>query len=345
MNLTNEDNIIFLTAMELGKYDIVLLYSGGLDSVLSAKLLRNAGVSVLAVQFIHPFGRGLWRPEESLVHNEEIDIDILYVPVGEEFLKLVENPPHGRGSNANTCIDCRIYFLRRAKMIFDQVSAKLMATGEVIGQRPMSQNLSAIRLIERKSGFERKIFRPLSAKTLPPTIPEISTLTEFSDFQSFKGRSRKPQMELAEKLGIENYQTPAGGCLLTDPGYSRRFLEALANGERITFSLTQLLKLGRLFRINGKRLVVARSDAENRILVDLFSNNKIIMHPTKTNFPVALLDSGATDEQIKISAQIVARYSHEKDGIIEISLKTPDGKAEKIFSGPMEQQKVEKFLL
>ncbi len=319
--------------MQLGNYDIVLLYSGGLDSLLAGAILAKQNLDVLAVKFIHPFSPGLWDNRNNspeFIHHTDLSdwrasvgLDIIKIPIpdseNDEYFRRIINPRYGYGSNANPCLDCKICFMKRAVKIASQVNASGIATGEVLGQRPFSQRRQAIQLIERDAKVEKKVVRPLCAKHLPPSEMENSGLIDREKLYDFSGRGRFAQMQLAEKLGIRDYPSPASGCLLTDPGYSRRFFDALEHNE---FSLhtSQLLKFGRHFRFQGTRIVVGRNEVENNILQKHFSSQKIMLEPISTKGPIALVELSSDDEIVKIAAEILARYCKEKDKKVEIRI-------------------------
>ena len=334
----------FLSVRELKgkKYDIVLLYSGGLDSILAGVILARQGLKVLAVKFIHPFGKGVWQPEEKF-YSSPHGFDIYEVPLGLDYLEVIKNPQHGYGSNANPCIDCKIYFMKRAKEIAEQVGARGLATGEVLGQRPFSQRRSAMRLIERKAGVEGKVVRPLCAKLLPPSQLETEGTVDREKLYAIRGRGRKIQMKLAEEFGIKDYPPPAGGCLLTDPGYARRFFDAHEHGE-LDLEMTQLLKIGRHFRINGHKLIIGRNQHENELLEKFFSQWWILLEPKDIKGPSALLIIEADRETIELGAKIVARYCRTEEPI-KVEAKFPEGKTLTIEASPLPPEEVEKLTI
>ncbi|MCX6750308.1 MAG: hypothetical protein NTZ83_02540, partial [Candidatus Pacearchaeota archaeon] len=244
------------------------LLSGGLDSTLAVKLMMNQGIEVTALNFITPFctcTRKGCRHEASRIAKEFV-IKIKVISVKEDYIEMVRNPKHGYGKNMNPCIDCRILMLKKAKEYMKEISASFLFTGEVLGQRPMSQRKNAMKIIEKEAGLEGLILRPLSARFLEPTIPEREGLVNRERMLNIRGRWRKPQMELAEEFGIEDYQCPAGGCRLTDPQFAKRVKEAFEHDEDGIQDMN-LLKYGRHFRLpSGAKVIVGRNEEENSII-------------------------------------------------------------------------------
>lgn len=294
------------------KYNFVALYSGGLDSSLAIKLMTSLGYSVLGVKFAIPFMPGKRVKESSLYFNEELSADIFVLPLGDDYIAMVRSPRFGYGDNMNPCVDCKIFFLRRAKTIMEEVGAKGIITGEVLGQRPMSQNIRAMHLIEKESGLIGRILRPLSAGLLEPTEIERSGFVNRESLLKLSGRSRKQTLLIASQLGIKNFGSPSGGCLLTDPAYSTRLKDAFRHNE---FSLEDVesLKFGRHFRFeSGAKLIVGRNKSENEYLMEL-CKNKILIEPYDTPGPSCFLSMSATDDDIILAGRICARYSDKKN--------------------------------
>ncbi len=288
----------------------LVLLSGGLDSALALRLLMEQGVEVMGVHFVSPFFRSPWAVKIA----REWEVPLLEVDITEEILQLLKSPPHGFGSQMNPCVDCHILMLRKAKEVMADVGASFIATGEVLEERPMSQNKGALRIVERESGLEGLLLRPLSAKLLPPTIPEKEGWVDREKMLDIRGRSRKRQMELAEKWGIRDYPTPAGGCLLTDPQFARR-LRDLINNEELKRENVELLKLGRHFRLReGVRLVVGRNKSENEKLSALLKEGDVFLIAYSHKGPNALLRGETKGEDIELGGRIVARYSDLGEG-------------------------------
>jgi tRNA-uridine 2-sulfurtransferase len=197
----------------------ISLISGGLDSTLATKVVMDLGVDVLAANFVSPFcqcSRKDGCRHEARFVSEQLNIPLRIVNATDDFLEMLKKPKHGYGSNMNPCIDCRILMLKKSKELMDEVGASFLITGEVLGQRPMSQRRDAMRTIEKEAGVTGLVLRPLSAKLLEPTIPEEKGWVDREKLLDISGRSRKPQMKMAEDFNIKDYPCPAGGCLLTD---------------------------------------------------------------------------------------------------------------------------------
>lgn len=318
------------------------MFSGGLDSTLAVKLILGQGIEVIALHFYTPF---CVCSESSCIQSaKRMGIEFMNIPLTQEFLEVLKNPTYGYGKNMNPCIDCRILMLKRAKRIMENIGASFVITGEVIGQRPMSQNLKALRIIEREAGLSGLILRPLSAKLLPLTIPEKEGWVNRDKLLGIKGRSRKFQMELAQLMDIKYYSSPAGGCLLTDPGFSKRVRDLLNYGE-LSLKEVGLLKLGRHFRLRPTaKLVVGRDREENDRLRSFLKNGDVPLEPTKIPGPVGLLRGEIDDSLILLSAEIVARYSDHLNREVEIVyFRLPDTTPNFINVKPMKEEKLKDF--
>lgn len=284
------------------------LVSGGLDSTLAVKAILDQGIEMEAVHFTTPF----CSCDKCSVNamGEEFDIPVHHIFAGQEFLDLLVDPPHGYGSQMNICIDCRIFMLRKAHELGEKIGADFYVTGEVLGQRPFSQRMRAMRLIERESGLEGKILRPLSAKLLPETDVEKEGAVDRESLYAIKGRRRLPQMELAKELGLYDYPCPSGGCLLTDPQFARRLRDYLEHEGRPVLEDMVFLRIGRHFRVGETRVIVGRDEGENNRLQSLAESRGIPrMSVSGYMGPVTILLGGLNDEVIGRSAAITARYS------------------------------------
>lgn len=304
----------------------VVLLSGGLDSTLAAKLLQEQGVEVLGVHFSTGFclsdhKRATASPNEDprKLRNEalragaDLGVPVRIVDISREYLEIVFNPKHGYGANMNPCIDCRAFMLKKAKEILEETGADFVATGEVLGQRPMSQRRDPMRIIERESGLEDLLLRPLSAKRLPPTRPEREGLVDRERLLDLQGRSRRAQMDLIAAKGITDYPSPAGGCCyLTDENYARRFRDKMAHHPegRMGWEDVTLLKAGRHFRIGPRlKLVIGRRAEENAFL-ERFAEGRVRFEAKGVPGPVGLSDESLpSPEEERLMAAIVARYS------------------------------------
>ncbi len=302
------------------------LISGGLDSTLAARLLIEQGIEVRGLYFSTGFcisdplersRKGL-PPTVNLCHEalkvgEDLRFAVDVIDVSEEYLEIITNPRWGYGKNANPCVDCRIMMLRKAKALMGEVGADFVFTGEVLGQRPMTQHRPTLRQIERESGLDGFLLRPLSAQLLPETEVEKRGWVDRSRLKDISGRTRKPQMALAKEFGLTSYPQPAGGCCyLTDPAYGRRFhdfLKHLQPDRRVTRQDFELLKIGRHLRLpGGAKLVVGRNEAEN-LALENFASDFLALEARDVVGPVALLDADSGEEDRRLAARIVARYS------------------------------------
>ena len=286
----------------------LVLLSGGLDSLLATKIIIDHGLDVEAVHFITPFCRCDSRAMNKIA--KELNLKVHSVFLGQEFLDIVANPKHGYGSQMNPCLDCRILMFKKAKEIADKIGAKFLVTGEVLDERPFSQRMKAMQLIEREAGLEGKILRPLSAKLLPPTEPEKMGWVDREKLFAIRGRRRTPQIELAAKLNIKDYPNPSGGCLLTDPIFARRVREHLKHEGKLTLEDATLLTIGRHFRVEGAKVVVGRNKNENDRLLAIAERRQIAYLKVKDyNGPITLIVGEEKPSIIEKAAAITVRYS------------------------------------
>ena len=295
----------------------IALLSGGLDSTLATKVVIDQGIEVGALNFLTVFCTCTNRGETCLASQKAVDalgISLKVFNVSGEFLDIVRHPKHGYGSNMNPCIDCRIFMLKKAKAYMKESGASFLITGEVLGQRPMSQRRDAMRLTEKEAELEGLILRPLSAKFLPVTIPEKEGWVDREKLLNFQGRSRKPQMKLAAYFGIRDYPCPAGGCLLTDPGFARRMRDLTDHDPDFSLNDVHLLKMGRHFRFSPElKLVVGRSEEENQKIQTFAQAEDILLRLAHSPGPLSLLRGEASEEQLREASAVTVRYSKMKD--------------------------------
>jgi tRNA U34 2-thiouridine synthase MnmA/TrmU len=291
----------------------IALISGGLDSILAARIIKEEGIDVLPLNFKIPFCHNKKRgqPDDgvnSLVKNS-LEKELQVVDISGEFLSLLLNPKHGFGSNMNPCIDCKIFMLKKAKELMPALGAQFVVTGEVLGQRPMSQHRRALEIIEKESGLSGLLLRPLCAGILPETLPEKEGWVKRERLFKFSGRGRRPQMELAEKFNISNYPNAAGGCLLTDEQFSARLKDLIVH-KSLNIDDVTLLKTGRHFRLTEKaKLVVGRNEEENKILEASALKSDYLFIPNSELAGPACLGRGEfNDELIRLSAAIASYY-------------------------------------
>ena len=298
------------------KKKVVALLSGGLDSQLAVQMMQKQGFEVSAVAIKTPFcdfdcGRGCGF--EIRERADTLGINLKTVYLGDEYIEMLKNPKHGFGSGMNPCIDCRAMMFDAAKKQMDKIGAEFIISGEVLGQRPMSQHGPALRTIEKESNLEGIIVRPLSGALLPKTEPEKNGLIKRENLGMIRGRSRKPQLELAKKFGIEDPPNAGGGCLLTDPAFSLRAKDLFKHKETPTTNDIDLLKVGRHFRFDQKiKFVVGRKKEENEIIKSLALSNDILFEARDHMGPISILRGDGLDRFEKFAAEITLRYSDAK---------------------------------
>ncbi|VEN74663.1 tRNA 4-thiouridine(8) synthase ThiI [Candidatus Desulfarcum epimagneticum] len=307
------------------------LCSGGLDSILSALVLRQAGVEVEWITFETPF----FSSEKAKKAARMTGIPITVRNIFPDYMEMLQNPPCGYGKHMNPCMDCHALMFRLAGEEMKTQKFDFLFSGEVLGQRPMSQTRPSLRYVEKHSGFDGHILRPLSAGRLPETIPEKEGLVSRESLLSLTGRSRKPQIELAKKYGVTDYPAPAGGCLLTDKGYSARLKDLFERQDRFTEEELRLLKYGRHFRISdGMKIIVGRSRGDNRNMERLRDPDRDILLKTETvPGPVALLRGDEKDMDIDFAASICVGYSKAPAGSVQpVRVSLPEGKSRTVMA-------------
>ena len=305
------------------------LLSGGLDSTLAVKLMIDQGIEVHVLNLVTPFctcTRKGCKHEASRV-AKLFNVPVKIISAGKEYIEMIKNPKHGYGKNMNPCIDCRIFLFQKAKKYMEEIGARFIITGEVLGQRPMSQHKKALNIIEKESETEGLVVRPLSAKFFPPTIPEEKKWIDREKLLSIQGRRRIPQMELAKEFGINDYPCPAGGCRLTDSQFAKRLKEAFVYGE-CSIKEIQLLKYGRHFRLeSGAKVIVGRNEEENRVLLRFFDKDDILMEVLEVGSPIVLLRKHKTKADVKKAGVLCVRYSDaEKGENMSIKIKHSNGR-------------------
>ncbi len=300
------------------------LISGGLDSTLAAKMIKEQGIEIIALYFKIPVvnndtNKSCGSHSKISEMAKNLGLEFKIINLTDDFLEIIKNPKYGFGSNMNPCIDCKILMLRRAKELMQRLDAAFIVTGEVLGQRPMSQHKQALYTIAKRAGLEGLVLRPLSAKLLAQTIPEKEGWVDRQKLLSFNGRTRRPQMDLAERFNIKDYSNPAGGCLLTDPQFAKRINDLIEHGV-LNLDNIELLKIGRHFRLSANtKLVVGRNEKENERLLNLIKENDYLFMPNQIAGPTALGRGSFNDEVIKLSCRIVCRYC-DLDGQISAGI-------------------------
>lgn len=310
------------------------LFSGGLDSQLAVCLIKQQGIEVVGINFVTPF---FGANDKTIQAANDLGIELLTPNISEVYIpKVLRNPVYGYGKNFNPCIDCHGFMLRLAGEMMNELEASFLITGEVVGQRPMSQNKSAMNAVDKLSGQRGFILRPLCAKLLDPSEPEKRGWIDREKLLDINGRSRTRQMELAEQFGIIDYPSPAGGCLLTDAGYTnrlRKYFDLVPDPDPAQLAI---IKLGRHFYLSDTLLlIVGRNQSENNLIAQNSLPGDLLIKVTDRPGPLAMIRSIAVIDQNELerAASIVARYSDAR-GMDEAQVKvfSPDEKYEQVLS-------------
>lgn len=321
------------------------LMSGGLDSTLAAKIIKDLGMEVYGVYFSMPWG--CCDKTMAIEAAQEIGIKFITLQLDERYLNIVENAKHGYGSALNPCVDCRIHMFSRAAKYMEHIGADFVFTGEVLGQRPMSQLKNSMRRIEKNAGLEGKLLRPLSAQLLEPTEMEKSGLIDRSKLLRLVGRSRRDQYKLAEEFNISSYNQPAGGCLLTDKQFANRMKDVFKYGYR-DFRETIALQWGKHFRVNDRyKIILGRDKDENKALTHYADIDDIIMELADYEAATLILKGAdPSEELLAMAAGLIQRFSKYKN---DKPLKAIYWKANKrndlksIIAKPLEEEIIEEM--
>jgi len=303
------------------------LFSGGLDSILATRLVMAQGIEVLAVQFVTPFfNYDILADIEGhkALMLEKYGINVLVEDISEGYLKLLHNPEHGFGKNFNPCIDCKIMMFKRAKVLLEECGASFLVSGEVIGQRPMSQRRDTMDVIERDSGTRSLLLRPLCAQLMRETEPELKGWVDRSKLMRMSGRGRSAQIALAKEYGITDYPTPAGGCILADPILSARIKQlyseqSILEAVQVSVLDVRVLLVGRQMMLpGGGWLILGRDEPDNERLEKLVQVEDAMLRMEDWPGPTALLkkadqyeDEAAKKRDLEIAASLVVRYGRK----------------------------------
>ena len=298
--------------MRDGKARAIALLSGGLDSTLAAALTKQLGFGVVGVNFATGFCTGQGRCDTVLAAGRDLNIPVRLLDVSDEYLEVVKRPKFGYGSGMNPCLDCRIFMLKKARALMEEEGAEFVVTGEVLGQRPMSQHYRALELVAEESELGDRLVRPLSGRLLPATYPEKKGWVKREDWLDIQGRSRRRQLALARKLRIGSFTQPAGGCcILLEKTYAARLRDAFAHmgPDNMNKDDFALLRLGRHFRISPRaKVIVGRDETENAVLSG-FALGRIKLDFPDVPGPTALLEGEVSEEELLFAARIAARYA------------------------------------
>jgi len=301
------------------------LCSGGLDSMLAGVILQRQGIDAEWITFETPF----FSSEKAREASETTGIPLTVQNITKDYLPMLKNPPVGYGRWMNPCMDCHTLMFRMAGSYMNDNGFDFLFSGEVLGQRPMSQTRSSLRYVEKNSGFDGYIVRPLSARKLPVTIPEKKGYISREQLYDFAGRSRKPQIKLAEAFGITRYPAPAGGCLLTDKGYSDRLKDLFQNQETYTEAELYLLKFGRHFRLENEiKLIVGRTKWDNENIIKYHNPaSDTLIKAMRIPGPFVLIPGGTDPLTVKFAASLCVGYSKTPNDVpVDVLVKSPGGR-------------------
>lgn len=307
------------------KIKAIGLLSGGLDSVLAVRLMLDGGIDVFALRFATPFSESEKGMLCALEVARKFRIRLKVINLDKDYLGIIRKPKYGHGAGMNPCIDCKIYMLKKAKEYAKEIGAKFIFTGEVLGQRPMSQRKRALEIIEKDSGLVNKIVRPLSAKYFKKTEAEEKGWIDREKMLSIKGRSRRPQIELAKRLGITDYPSPGGGCLLTYKEFANKVRDLFEHKRKVTMRDIMPLKIGRHLRYGKNKIIVGSNESENKQLMLLKDKGDYVFEVPGCGSPITVLQGSKTKDAIMMAARITARYSDSiaENVVVKYGKETP----------------------
>ena len=300
------------------------MFSGGLDSTIAVHMMQQQGLDVLALHFILPFYSGFGLAHEGIKKRAAmLGVPLRIEEEGEEYLAMFKSRQYGFGKNVNPCLDCRIHRLEKAKRIMEETGASFIATGEVVGQRPMSQRRDCLDIIEKKSGLKGFIIRPLCAKILRPTLVEERGWVKRGELLDFSGRGRKGQIAYASRYGL-SYSAPAGGCLLTNARTAERYADLAANSPEFSLNDFKLLAWGRHFRLSPSlKFIIARDDGENEMLDKLVLPGDAVLLMKDMLCPLGILRGAYSNDEARLACSIFAKYTRartEAKAAVELSV-------------------------
>jgi len=338
------------------QYRAAALISGGLDSMLAAKVIQEQGILVEGLNFFTGFcveghthairkkDRAKPKRNNALWVAEQLGMKLHFVDVVDEYKEVLFNPKHGYGANLNPCLDCKIFMVHKALDWIRENDFDFIITGEVIGQRPMSQRKDTMPVVARESGADDLLLRPLCAKNLPPTKPEREGWVDREALYDFSGRNRKPQMALAQQFGFEDYAQPAGGCcFLTDAQYSVKLADLWKGRGNKEYELDDimLLKVGRHLRPNpGYKVIISREEGEGNFLQG-YRGHYLSLKTTSHPGPLALVDGEVNKQELELVARLVARYSQGRTAEqVTLEVREKDGETRTITVAPMQPHEI-----
>ena len=303
----------------MSRVKALAMFSGGLDSILATKLLLAQDIAVEAINFSGFFCSCKQEGSAAVNAAKTLGVPLKVVCVGNEYLRMVRNPKHGYGRHMNPCVDCKIFMIKQAKKYAEEIGASFIFTGEVLDERPMSQHLKALNIIAEESGLKGRLLRPLSAKLLPETMAEKKGLVDRAKLMAIRGRSRKPQLRLAEEFRVKTFPSPAGGCLLTEKEFANRLRDLFKHKKRCSITDVALLKIGRHFRLGRSKIIVGRNETENKSLIAEKANNDFYFEVPKISGPITVLQGLKTKKAIAMAAALTAFYSDAKDSAVTVN--------------------------
>ncbi len=329
------------------RYIALALFSGGLDSLLAVKLVEQQGIKVIPVCFESPF----FSCKKAIRAGKQNNIFVNVIKLEQDYLDMIHEPKHGYGKNMNPCIDCHAFMYKKLGDMMSKFRADFLISGEVLGQRPMSQHLNGLNAVAKWSGYKDLIVRPLSQKLLPDTKPIREGWIDKNLLLDLQGRNRIPQIELAEKFGISEFPTPAGGCLLTDPGYSKR-LRDLKEHDMFALKFITFLDVGRQFRLDDStKLIIGRNHNDNEYMERLLGRNahqNIVLKAKDIPGPIGVVqarDEKVSEKIIQLATEILVRYLSKVDDEAVAVIQFPDGEVKEISAIKRTDSFERKFLI
>lgn len=303
---------------EKRKHRAVVLLSGGLDSAIAAKMIKDQGIEVFGLNFHSPFcicnNQSKNNQCGAVFFSKKVDIPMKIVSKGDDYLDIIKNPKFGYGKNLNPCIDCRIHILKKAKEYADEIGAEFLITGDVLGQRPKSQTMRALKTIEKESGLEGLLLRPLSAHLLPETIVEKKNIVNRAKLLNIQGRRRNVQVELGKQYKLIKTYCANGGCRLTDKNFANRLRDYLKHTEKSSMKDMKWLKLGRHFRYEdannkGVKIICGKNESENKSISSWAGEKDAILEVKDVMGPSVIIFAPYTQNAMEFAAQVAIRYS------------------------------------